>query len=83
LIPALRVNSGIGLSFCLGLQLPRAILNEFYSLLEVRGDKHPRSTGIDEIEQSSILLGRSIATAVQGHQNSFLLSADEIDSIPN
>jgi hypothetical protein len=47
-----------------------AVSNSFHRTLEVRGNKHPRFTGLDEIEQSPILLGCPICSAVlHSHQN--------------
>jgi hypothetical protein len=52
-----------------------AVSNSFHRTLEVRGNKHPRFTGLDEIEQSPILLGRPICSAVlHSHQNTLISS---------
>jgi len=53
----------------------RAVSNGFHRTLEVRGNKHPRFTGLDEIEQSPILLGCPICSAVlHSHQNTLISS---------
>jgi hypothetical protein len=55
--------------------LQDAVSNSFHRTLEVRGNKHPRFTGLDEIEQSPILLGRPICSAVlHSHQNTLISS---------
>src|SRR6266852_4792613 len=52
-----------------------AVSNSFHRTLEVRGNKHPRFTGLDEIEQSPILLGCPICSAVlHSHQNTLISS---------
>jgi len=52
-----------------------AVSNSFHRTLEVRGNKHPRFTGLDEIEQSQILLGCPICSAVlHSHQNTLISS---------
>jgi hypothetical protein len=52
-----------------------AVSNSFHRTLEVRGNKHPRFTGLDEIKQSPILLGCPICSAVlHSHQNTLISS---------
>jgi hypothetical protein len=52
-----------------------AVSKCFHRTLEVRGNKHPRFTGFDEIEQSPILLGCPICSAVlHSHQNTLISS---------
>jgi hypothetical protein len=52
-----RANRPAFASFPLSLQLPCAILNGFHRSPQVRGDKHPRLSGLHKFEQPSILIG--------------------------